>query len=163
MVYVALGSNKGDRLGYLKKALNEINKQSDCEVEKTGGVYETKAYGNIKQKNFYNTAALIKTNLSQMELLLLLKELEIKIGRTGSERWGPREIDIDILFFDDLIYSNDELTIPHKEVEKRDFVLIPLADINDKFIHPVLNKSIEVLLKETGGGNIIKKISGKIF
>ncbi|MBZ0200333.1 MAG: 2-amino-4-hydroxy-6-hydroxymethyldihydropteridine diphosphokinase [Ignavibacteriaceae bacterium] len=143
--------------------MNEINKHPDCNVKKTGGVYETKPYGNIKQQNFYNTAAFIKTSLSPKELLLFIKELEIKNGRTSSERWGQREIDIDILFYDDLISSDEELTVPHKEIELRDFVLLPLADIDGEFIHPVSRKSISALLVEAGNGNILKKVSGKIL
>lgn len=162
-VYIALGSNKGDRLNFIRAALHEIDNCTSCKIKLTAGVYETKPYGSVEQQNFYNSAALITTSLSMKELLSSLKALEVKIGRTASQQWGPREIDIDILFYDNLIYSDEQLTVPHKEVHLRDFVLQPLADINADFIHPALNKRIATLLAESGCSNILNKITGKIL
>jgi len=150
-------------LNFIRTALYEINNCKSCRVEQTACVYETKPYGNIPQQNFYNSVVLVTTKLSAKDLLTCLKELEVKIGRTVSQLWGPREIDIDILFYDNFIYSDEQLTVPHKEVHLRDFVLQPIADINAEFIHPVLNKTISALLKESGSDNILNKVAGKIL
>ena len=161
IAYIALGSNKGDRLDYLRKAIEEIKKRNDCDIVSVSPVYETKPFGNVSQENFYNCTAEIKTSASIVDFFHLLKNFEKELGRTKTERWGPREIDLDLLFFNNEIYSDDELKVPHKGVIYRDFVLIPLCEIAPNFIHPELNQKIcDICNTEK---NIIKKIKQKIL
>jgi 2-amino-4-hydroxy-6-hydroxymethyldihydropteridine diphosphokinase len=159
--YLALGSNRGDKLMYLKKAVEEINKKKDCKVISVSSVYETKPYGNIEQANFFNCAAEIKTSKSLLSFFHFLKEIENELGRTKTIKWGPREIDLDLLFFNHEIYSDDELKVPHKGIPNRDFVIVPLCEIAPNFIHPELNLKIcDICNSEK---NIIKKLQQKIF
>src|ERR1039457_6182516 len=133
--YIALGSNKGDRFEHLTKALQEIINDKNNIIEDISSIYETLPYGFKDQGNFYNAAIKIKTSYELIELLDFLKSIEKKIGREDSIKWGPREIDIDILFYNDLIFSNNRITVPHKEAARRDFVLIPLSEIAPDLNH----------------------------
>jgi len=158
--FIALGSNKGNKLDYLTKALEEINNKNNCSVVLVSSVYETKPFGNVNQANFYNCAAKIITSISIIEFFHLLKDIEKQLGRKKIERWGPREIDLDLLFFNNEIYSDNELKVPHEGVAFRDFVLIPLCEIAPNFIHPELNQKIcDICNTEK---NIIKKLKQRI-
>ncbi|MFZ0456112.1 MAG: 2-amino-4-hydroxy-6-hydroxymethyldihydropteridine diphosphokinase [Ignavibacteriaceae bacterium] len=160
-VYIALGSNKGNKLDYLTKAIEEINNRNDCSVISVSSVYETKPFGNINQEDFYNCTAEIKTSISIIEFFHLLKNIEKQLGRKKTERWGPREIDLDLLFFNNEIYSDDKLKVPHEGIVYRDFVLVPLCEIAPNFFHPELNQKIcDICNTEK---NIIKKLNQKIF
>ncbi len=159
--YIALGSNKGDKLDYLRKSVKEIEIKNDCEVISVSSVYETKPFGNIKQANFFNCAAEIKTSNTLVNFFHILKNIEKELGRTKAKKWGPREIDLDLLFFNNEIYSDDELKVPHEGIPSRDFVTIPLCEIAPDFIHPELNiKICDICITEK---NIIKKLKQKIF
>lgn len=125
-------------------------------------VYETKAFGNIKQDNFLNAVISIKTEYTFKELFYTLKTIENKIGRTKSVKWGPREIDLDLLFYNDLVYSDFELTVPHPGITERDFVLVPLCDIAHDFMHPVLKKNISQIDLEGLEKNIISRTKYKL-
>ena len=141
--YIGLGSNKGDKINYLRKSINELNRSENCSVLEASSVYETKPYGYKDQDNFFNAAIKIKTEFSVIRLLEILKSIEKDLGRSRTQKWGPREIDLDLLFFNDLIFSNERVTIPHKEIAKRDFVLVPLCEIAPDFIYffyPYLEK-----------------------
>ena len=126
-------------------------------------VYETKPYGYVNQDNFFNAAIKIKTEYSVIQLLDCLKSIEKEIGRIKTERWGPREIDLDLLFFNDLIFSNYRITIPHREVANRDFVLVPLCEIAPNFIHPALNKKICDICIDESDKCVIRKLNDKIL
>jgi 2-amino-4-hydroxy-6-hydroxymethyldihydropteridine diphosphokinase len=129
---------------------------------KVSPVYETHPYGNIKQADFLNAVIAVSTNMDLNSFFDHIKEAERKTGRTPSEKWGEREIDIDILLFGNEIISNDIITIPHKGMAERDFVLQPLSDIAPDLLHPVLKKTIRELLKEVTEKNIIRIFPGKI-
>ncbi|MES2023831.1 MAG: 2-amino-4-hydroxy-6-hydroxymethyldihydropteridine diphosphokinase [Patescibacteria group bacterium] len=144
-IYLALGSNTGDREENIKKAYRFLSEK--IKVLKYASVYESKAVGFTEQNNFLNTAIEAETNLTPLELLTFVKEIEKKVGRKETFYWGPREIDIDILFYDDLVFKNDILEIPHPLLTERDFVLIPLNEIAPNFIHPGLNKKISEILE----------------
>jgi 2-amino-4-hydroxy-6-hydroxymethyldihydropteridine diphosphokinase len=160
--YIAIGSNKGDRFDHMNKAILEISGDNNNVIEKISSIYETLPYGYKDQGNFYNAVIKITTGYELMELLDSLKSIEKKIGRKNSKRWGPREIDLDILFFNNLIYSNDRVTVPHKEVAKRDFVLIPLSEIAPDFNHPALNQKICDICIADSDKTIIGKIQQKL-
>ena len=160
--YIALGSNKGDRFEHLTSAIQEIIQDKNNIIENVSSIYETLPYGYKDQENFYNAVIKIKTGYELIELLDVLKSIEKKIGREESAKWGPREIDLDILFFNDLIFSNDRITVPHKEAAKRDFVLIPLTEIAPDLIHPALNQKICDICIVESEKTIIGKIQQKL-
>ncbi|MCC3144115.1 2-amino-4-hydroxy-6-hydroxymethyldihydropteridine diphosphokinase [Halanaerobium sp. Z-7514] len=128
-VYLGLGSNIEPRLEYLKKAAEKLRDEKNINLEKTSSVYLTKPYGNLEQEDFLNAVILIKTPLNPEELLKKVLEIERKLGRVRAIEWGPRKIDIDILFYDKLYYQSQKLQIPHPEIKNRAFVMIPLLEL----------------------------------
>ena len=135
-VFLALGSNKGEREEYLKNALLALESDSEVSIIARSSIYETRPYGNIPQKNYFNGVILIETSYSPDEIYLLIKKIEKEVGRTDSVRWGEREIDIDIILIDSLIFENKNITIPHKEYDLRDFVLVPMCEIDSELTDP---------------------------
>lgn len=163
ITFIGLGSNKGNKLFYLSEALVKISMIKGVKLVSISSVYETKPFGIAEQNNFLNAAAKLETVLEPMPLLEKLKEIEKELGRISSEKWGPREIDIDLLFYNDLIFSNDFISLPHKGIIYRDFVLQPLCEIEPELVHPELNKKLSVILLEVKEKFIIKKIPEKLF
>lgn len=157
-VYIGLGSNQGDRVKLINAAIDEIKITDDCEVQKASSFYESSPYGNSNQANFVNAVIKISTTLDYTGLLIQIKNIEHKLGRIKRERWGPREIDIDILFFNDLVFSNEMITLPHEGVIYRDFVLVPLCEIEPELYHPLFHKKVCEFLNELKTKNIIRKI-----
>lgn len=143
-VFIGLGSNIGDRIEYCRTALSEISRFG--QIVKVSSVYETEPVGKEDQPDFINCAAEVETSLSPDELLIRLKSIEDKLGRTREDEWGPRTIDLDILFYDDLVIDTDELQIPHLSVHVRRFVLRPLCEIEPGLVHPGFNTSVSDLL-----------------
>ena len=145
-LYISFGSNKGNRLNNLIKSLKEIEVQVG-RVIKLSNIYKTKSWG-FKSRDFYNGCVLIKTKFSPETVLKKLLSIEDSLGRIrdNNEIYSSREIDLDILFYDDLIQSTKNLTIPHPQIHKRNFVLIPLFDIAKDLFHPKINLSIKKLI-----------------
>lgn len=148
-VFLGLGSNLGERIQFIENAIKEIKNIEGTSVIKSSLIYDTEPWGNINQDNYLNSVLEIETDLQADELLTQLKLIEKKTGRSENKRWLEREIDIDILFYGNEIIENDFVKIPHIQIEKRKFVLIPMAEIAPEFIHPELKKSVSRLLKET--------------
>jgi 2-amino-4-hydroxy-6-hydroxymethyldihydropteridine diphosphokinase len=147
-VYLGLGSNVGNRTANLTKALKVMSVCRDLRVLKVSVFYETSAVGP-RQRDFVNAAAKVRCRLSPAKLLKYLKGLEKRLGRVkGNIKWGPRKIDIDILFYGQRKVFTEELTIPHPEIANRLFVLVPLAQIAPRFKHPVLKTSVGCLKKK---------------
>jgi len=146
-VYLGLGSNCGDRLIFLKSALTGIAKLKGTFVRAVSSVYETEPVGKKDQREFLNAVAEIETALSPHDLLGEIKRLEQDLGRKDRIRWGPREIDIDILYYDGMILNEGSLKIPHGEVANRRFVLIPLNEVARGFIDPVRRLGVADLLR----------------
>lgn len=141
--YISLGSNLGDRLKALGDAISHM--APEIFPLAYSKIYETPPWGYEDQPPFLNQVVKVETNLSPFDLLNKLKDIENFLGRKPGFRYGPRLIDLDILFFDDLVLSSNTLTIPHPEIENRAFVLIPLVEIASSHIHPVNHKTIEEL------------------
>lgn len=162
IVYVALGSNKGNRLLFLQNAVNEVNNLLNTEISEASSIYETKPFGIIEQNNFLNSVVKVLTDLPHKEFHSSLKKIEQKLGRSKSEKFGPREIDLDLLFFDGLIYNDENLTIPHYAVCERDFVLIPLKEIAKDHFHPVLQQKISDICINENEKFILNKLEEKL-
>ncbi|PIH03130.1 2-amino-4-hydroxy-6-hydroxymethyldihydropteridine diphosphokinase [Clostridium combesii] len=145
--YVAFGSNIGEKESYIKRALEKIEERG-MKIIKVSSIYETEPYGVLDQDSFFNGVVKIETNLTPEDLIGELLHIEKQLDRVRERRWGPRTIDLDIIFYDDLIINEKDLVIPHKDMENREFVLKPLCDIDENFIHPVLKKSVRQLYDE---------------
>jgi 2-amino-4-hydroxy-6-hydroxymethyldihydropteridine diphosphokinase len=129
IAYIGLGSNLGDREKNIEKAINLLKKTEKTKVNKASSLYETEPQGYEKQNKFLNGALELETSLSPFELLKALQGIEKKLGRRRVIKWGPRTIDLDILLYDDLEIDEKDLKIPHPEMLKRTFVLVPLKEI----------------------------------
>ena len=141
-----MGGNLGDRMKNLDLATNALEKVGN--IINQSCVYETAAWGITAQPSFLNRVLLIETELSAFELLKTLLKIEEHIGRKRLVKFGPRMIDIDILFFNNEIVESEQLTIPHPEIQNRRFVLVPMNELEPTLKHPVLKKSINQLLLE---------------
>lgn len=145
-VYLAMGSNLGDRAANLQAALDAI--ASFVQVTATSHLYESPAAYVTDQPSFYNAVCRGKTHLSPEALLAALKETEVALGRVKTIRYGPRRIDLDILLYDDLHLERTDLVIPHPRMSERAFVLEPLCDLAPDLRHPVLGLTIRTLWQE---------------
>jgi 2-amino-4-hydroxy-6-hydroxymethyldihydropteridine diphosphokinase len=157
-VYLIFGSNLDNRLEFLEKAKLLVQQRAG-NISKSSAVYDTEPWGFVHENTFLNQVVVIHTELSPFTLLAELKKVETLLGRINkeSDRYAARTIDIDILFYDDLVINTSELAIPHLKIEKRRFVLEPLMEIAADFIHPVLKKTVEQLLKECEDHSLVSK------
>ena len=153
-VYLALGTNLGDRSANLKDAIAAL--PPTLSALESSPVYETAPWGVTDQPAFLNMVVRGKTEYAPRELLKQLKLLETQLGRLPSIRYGPRKIDIDLLFYDDQILNTPELSIPHPGVPARSFVLVPLADLAPELVHPVSGKTIRQLLAEVNTDGVLR-------
>lgn len=144
IVYLALGSNLGNRFANLKQAVSALSPQID--VQAKSYVYETPPWGYEDQPRFLNQVIKANTYLEPERLIKHIKRLEVTLGREDSFQNGPRLIDIDILFYDDLILNTGSLVIPHPRLHERGFVLLPLMDIDPDLVHPVTQKSVREMV-----------------
>lgn len=145
-VYLGLGSNRGDRLRFLRRAVEHISRLPGVLVAEMSPVYETEPYGVADQEDFLNAVIGIETDIEPGQLGGMLREAERVIGRTASDRWGPREIDIDVLVYGAVHIETPDLTIPHPELQKRRFVLEPLAFLAPEVRPPGLGSNVRELL-----------------
>jgi 2-amino-4-hydroxy-6-hydroxymethyldihydropteridine diphosphokinase len=143
--YIGLGSNVGDRLQNIKKAVSLIADWPDNKILKISSIYETEPWGVKDQAPFFNAVIEISTNLLPEVLLKHCLDTEKQMGRIRTIKWGPRIIDLDILFYGSQVIKTDTLVIPHPLLAERDFVIIPLNDIAPDYIHPVTHLSIHKL------------------
>jgi deoxyguanosine kinase len=149
LVYLLIGGNIGNRMKYLESAV-EIIAQGTGKVIRTSSVYETEPFGFSARKQFFNICVLVETELSPHKILEVILKVETSLGRKRvTEKLVSRTIDIDILFYDDVILNEPALIIPHPELHKRNFALIPMAELRSEFIHPVFGKTIARLLEES--------------
>jgi 2-amino-4-hydroxy-6-hydroxymethyldihydropteridine diphosphokinase len=157
--YLALGSNLGDRELNLLRAIAEIGKLPGTKIKAVSGFYDTDPVGTSGQDNFLNCVLFLETPFTPSLLLAELLRIETDIfKRKRTVRWGPRTMDLDILFFDDLVIAEDALTIPHPRLHERRFVLAPLAEIAPGLVHPQSGRTIAELLRELQSPEKVNKI-----
>ena len=157
-IYLGLGTNLGNREKNLSLCLKELANSGEITLVRLSSVYESEPCGYYEQPNFYNMALEIATDLNPFQLLDVIKGIEQKMGRKKTFHWGPRIIDIDILTYQNIVIDYPVLTIPHQHLHLRRFVLIPLKEITDRFIHPKFKKNIDQMLKECSDDGQIKLI-----
>jgi len=155
-VVIALGSNKGNRLRFIKKALKKIDELG--KISAVASLYQSSAYGFTNQSDFYNSVLILETQMAPEQLLIELKKIEKQVGRTENIRWGPREIDLDIILYNQRQVFKKELTIPHPDFHNRLFVLQPLAEIDAELRVPGMNTSVGNLLNKCKDKTIIETV-----
>jgi 2-amino-4-hydroxy-6-hydroxymethyldihydropteridine diphosphokinase len=151
---LSLGSNLGNRYTYLLQAIVSIDTLFDTKST-VAPFYETPPWGDVHQSRFINTAVSLYTEIPAANCLTLLQYIEDSIGRTKTRKWGPRCIDIDIIFYGDDSLELEDLNIPHLKMHERAFVLKPITDLSPNFIHPTLNKKMNQLLSEIEDDTIL--------
>jgi 2-amino-4-hydroxy-6-hydroxymethyldihydropteridine diphosphokinase len=154
--YLGLGSNIGDRYAFIKKAIVKIKSNKRIKVIHCSSIFETEPWGLKEQREFLNCVIKIETDIPPVELVNEMKEIETKLGRKKKEMWGEREIDIDVLFYDDIVYSDEEISIPHMELHNRRFVLVPMCEIAPDYVHPAFDMRIIELLDITPDKSVVK-------
>ncbi len=145
LIYLGLGSNIGDKEAHITQACRLISEK--CKIKKTSHLYLTEPVGDTEQEWFLNCVVEIETELDPGRLLSFLKSIERTLGRMKTKKNGPRIIDIDILFYGDLVVRTRDLVIPHPLLQERLFVLQPIMELNPSFVHPILKQSIQELYK----------------
>ena len=141
--FIGVGSNIGDRYKNIRDAEREINKSGTCKIVRISKIYETDPVGYLNQEKFLNCVFEIKTELSPHKLIKFLLNAEIILKRERIIHWGPRTIDLDILFYNNMEISSENLIIPHPRMHERMFVMRPLCDLIPAYVHPVINESCE--------------------
>jgi 2-amino-4-hydroxy-6-hydroxymethyldihydropteridine diphosphokinase len=158
-VFVGLGANLGDRAAALNAASAALGRLEGTRVLAGSPVYDTTPVGVTDQPSFLNAVMWLETVLEPAALVRETQRIESALGRRHSDRWGPREIDIDVLLYDGLVYADATVTVPHPEMEKRRFVLVPLREIAPDLVHPVSGRTIEELAAACSAQGGIKRTS----
>jgi len=158
-VYLSLGSNIGDRPKNCLKAIETLGKIEGTKILSQSSLYETDPVGYEDQAPFINMAVKIQTTMNARDLLSHIKSIETSLGRIKTFKWGPRLIDVDILFFDDEIISEQGLKVPHPAMMDRAFVLLPLAEIGKNKIHPVKGITVDQMAKEVPSKEGVRRIT----
>ena len=151
--YIAFGSNIGDSKALIDEAVHKLDIRTDSVVEKVSSYITTKPYGGVEQDDFLNGCLTLKTLLTPHELLNVLNEIEKEAGRTREIHWGPRTLDLDIIFYDDIILDDEDLCIPHVDMQNRSFVLEPLHEIAPYKHHPCSKKTVREMLNDLNNLN----------
>ena len=151
--FIGAGANLGEPVRQIRQAREELEKSPGVEFIAASSFYRTQPVGPVEQPPFVNAAFAIECDANPKDLLALLLDIEGRMGRVRKERWGPRVIDLDLLFFGDMIIKEKGLEAPHPRLHERRFVLAPLAEIAPGFVHPVLQKTVSELLAGLPAGD----------
>lgn len=158
ITYLGLGSNLGDRRRNIEGAIKLMAQRKNIKVREVSSLYETEPVGYEDQRWFINGVLKVETTLKPRELLEALKEIEEALNRKRDLRWGPRTVDLDILLYDDLKIEAQDFVIPHPEMHRRAFVLVPLAEIAPDLLHSVMGRSVSELLADLPQTKVVKRI-----
>ncbi len=159
IAYIGIGSNIGNKIEHCQKAISEILKVKGHKLSAQSSLYKTRPIGYTAQDWFINGVIKIETEMEPVELFRTLKAIESQLGRKETFRWGPRVMDLDLLFYDDIQIQTEELHVPHPHLAERQFVLIPLAEIDRNLVHPVLKKTMGEILDEMKEDQGVERIS----
>lgn len=159
-IYLGMGSNIGDKVANLKQGVKEL-RHANIHINAISSLYETAPVGYLDQDNFYNIVLKAQTDKTPEELLVCLKKIENDMGRKKTVRFGPRNIDIDILLYEGVLVNQENLIIPHERMAERAFVMVPLSEIAPKVIHPILLKSVNEIANDLDQAGI-KKLGKEI-
>jgi len=162
LAYIGFGSNIGDRLIYIQNAICSLSESDGIFLQEISSLYETEPVGYAAQDKFLNGVAAIKTDHTPHSLLQIIKDIENSVGRQHRKRWGPREIDLDILIYGNMCINTPELVIPHPEMHLRRFVLVPFAEIAPDVVHPIFNETIQTLLERQKDDKSVEKYENDI-
>jgi len=154
--YIGLGSNLGDREANLRQALEHLAQTPETAVVRASSLYDTEPVGVEDQPHFLNAVAQLETQLAPRQLLWNLMLIERRLGRVRSQRWGPRTLDLDLLMVDDLVLDEEDLELPHPEMTKRSFVLVPMVELEPLLVHPVTGETMLALLQRLGARPLVK-------
>jgi len=157
-VFIALGSNLGDRLANLQAATAAL--RPDIRPNRCSSIYETPPWGYLQQPKFFNQVISAETELEPLGVMGRLKSIEVQLGRKETFRYGPRVIDLDILFFDDLVIDSPPLVIPHPRMQERAFVLLPLAELAAELRHPIFDCTVSEMLSKVDVSGIVRVFPG---
>ena len=157
--YIGFGSNIDNRLNYITQALRLLLEADNVSLIQISSVYETEPVGYEEQDWFLNGVVSVETGLPVHELLVLLKTIEKEVGREHRARWGPREVDLDLLIYDQCCINTPDLIVPHPEMHQRSFVLVPFAEIAPDVHHPILQQNIQTLLSNLNDEKAVKLVA----
>ena len=161
-VYIGFGSNVGDRLDFCDRAVTLLSLLPHSQVTGVSLLYETEPVNDGSRPGdgwFLNGAVQLQTNVTPRSLLTVLREIERSLGRDQENRSGPRTIDLDILFYGDRVISEPDLVVPHPRLHQRRFVLVPMADLDPGFVHPVLHRTVAELLKDCTDRAVVRRLA----
>ncbi|MGE5177699.1 MAG: 2-amino-4-hydroxy-6-hydroxymethyldihydropteridine diphosphokinase [Bacteroidota bacterium] len=157
-VYVGIGSNLGDREFLIRKAVESLRLLPQTNVSRVSSLYDTDPVGETDQPPFLNAVAWIETELPPRDLLWQMLLIEKRMGRVRSRRWGPRPIDLDLLFYDDEVIEEPDLQVPHPEAHRRAFVLLPLLELDPNFRHPVTGETVRRMIQKLPPNPPVRKL-----
>ncbi len=155
--YIGLGSNLGEREATIRTALAAIADLPDTDLVRVSSLYDTEPVGEMDQPNFLNAVALVDTELDPHQLLWNLMLVEKRLGRVRTQRWGPRTLDLDLLLYGDEIIEDPDLRVPHPEIIRRSFVLVPLVELEPRLVHPGTGETMATHLSRLGARPLVKR------
>lgn len=155
--FVGLGSNLGEREAMIRAALEELSRLPETTLVRASSLYDTEPVGDVEQPNFLNAVAELDTQLTARQLLWNLMLVEKRLGRVRVQRWGPRTIDLDLLLYGDQVIEEDELRVPHPEMTRRSFVLVPLVELDPGLVHPLSGETMLAHLSRLGTRPPVKR------
>lgn len=157
-VYIGIGSNLGDREFLIRKAVEALRQLPQTNVSGVSSLYDTEPVGETDQPAFLNAVAWLETELPARDLLWQMLLIEKRMGRVRSRRWGPRPIDLDLLFYDDEVIEEPDLQVPHPEAHRRAFVLMPLLELDPNFRHPVTEETVRRMIQKLPPNPPVRKL-----